>query len=72
MKDLKDLRTTEEIIDMDVDDRKGYFVQLSESRTPTQMLRTLTSEIEILIHHVNMERTISQLWKTLLYERTKK
>lgn len=69
---MKDLLTTEEIIDMAVEDRTRYFLQASQARTPTQMVRLMTSEIEILIHHVKMERTISQLWKTLLDERTKK
>lgn len=69
---MSELKTTTELIDMELEDRTRYFVQVSQARTPTQMLRLMTSEIEILIHHVKMERTISQLWKTLLDERTKK
>tara|TARA_R100000306_G_C4348279_1_gene128772 strand:- start:169 stop:378 length:210 start_codon:yes stop_codon:yes gene_type:complete len=69
---VSELKTTTELIDMELEDRTRYFVQVSQARTPTQMLRLMTSEIEILIHHVKMERTISQLWKTLLDERTKK
>ena len=69
---MSELKTTTELIDMELEDRTRYFVQVSQARTPPQILRMLTSEIEILIHHVKMERTISQLWKTLLDERTKK
>ena len=69
---MSELKTTTELIDMELEDRTRYFVQVSQARTPTQMLRLMTSEIEIIIHHVKMERTISQLWKTLLDERTKK
>ena len=69
---MSELKTTTELIDMELEDRTRYFVQVSQARTPTQMVRLMTSEIEILIHHVKMERTISQLWKTLLDERTKK
>ena len=69
---MSELKTTTELIDMELEDRTRYFVQVSQARTPTQMLSLMTSEIEILIHHVKMERTISQLWKTLLDERTKK